>query len=84
MIKEAEPKPYTQQRYLEDCEPLSSRAVLCEGGSLAPCPFCGSTNVYIKTRHDFAEVYCQECECRGPWGSIVKCKELWNKRANFA
>jgi len=52
---------------------------------LRECPFCGCCNVYIKTfnlgQDVVGEVYCPQCECRGPWGSLGDdgmCVSQWN------
>ncbi len=54
---------------------------------LRECPFCGCNSCYIKTfslgKDEVGEVYCPQCECRGPWGSLGDsgmCVVQWNNR----
>lgn len=55
---------------------------------LRECPFCGCRSCYIKTfrlgNETIGEVYCPQCECRGPWGSLGDddgmCAAQWNNR----
>ncbi len=42
-----------------------------------PCPFCGSTKLYI-TGVSASAVCCQECECTGPY----KTTELFHEHQN--
>jgi Lar family restriction alleviation protein len=65
---------------------------------LAPCPFCGSTDISSQVHEDTCgrfshiSIWCEKCESEGPphdWEQSDKnecfkeAAKLWNKRVNY-
>lgn len=51
---------------------------------LKPCPFCGSTSLYVPENPEFdCYIRCENCECRTDrFMNIDSAIKAWNRRAN--
>ena len=51
---------------------------------LEPCPFCGSSSLYVSGASDDDSIVCMTCGCIGPDGNSIRvCTARWNNRPVF-
>ena len=68
-------------------DPTNTLPTPYQTGVLKPCPFCGSSDVYMRAltdfqNYDFRGIYCHGCSTfHVAWVSDENRIESWNRRA---
>ncbi|WP_128970744.1 Lar family restriction alleviation protein [Bradyrhizobium tropiciagri] len=69
-------------RTVGDKPPSESTPTILLSGSLRPCPFCASSDLWISSDLETKFVACKKCAAFGPTApTVTLATERWNKRS---